>query len=289
MTMKNKRDSATNRKLLARLALLSVSALVLAALADPRPARSQGEEAPASAPDAAAAPAAESPAPGATPEAAPETPSATASPEAALQAAKAADAAAKALAAPDAPAPSPAGEAPSAAAAGTAPEAELDPDHNLIDWYTLGATVIHRRAAPDYPEQMANLDGKTARVRAFMHPFDDLASMKNFMLMPTPGGCSFCQPASPKMVVLIRQKGDGPFPYISKPIEVEGTLKLWKRDSPDEAHRSFLYVMDDAVAREVDLRALRSSKKTDVASEQALAAVEARKASREAAEAAQAK
>ncbi|MBX3730623.1 MAG: DUF3299 domain-containing protein [Candidatus Sumerlaeia bacterium] len=117
-----------------------------------------------------------------------------------------------------------------------------------IDFLLLRATTLRRQPPPVYPEALAKLDGTKVRVVGFMAPYDRLDDMSNFMLMTTPVGCTFCEPPSPKEVVFVRQHKKDPaekLPFVSDPIEIEGTLNLWKADSEDLAHEMFLYVVND--------------------------------------------
>lgn len=93
----------------------------------------------------------------------------------------------------------------------------------------------------------------------FMAPYDSLENMKNCMLMGIPTGCFFCTPPSPVEVVFIRQdipKGKVA-PYIDTPIVAEGILKLWKKRSNEPAHKSFIFVLDQAKVTKFDLKKQR--------------------------------
>jgi hypothetical protein len=119
---------------------------------------------------------------------------------------------------------------------------------NLINFALLGTTRLAPRQPPGYTPVLDELDGRTVRIAGFMQAFDDLETMRNFMLMPTPGSCTFCAPPGPSMVVLVRQDiPEGGFaPFVTHPVLVEGRLKLWRRGSQDPAHRMFLYIVEEA-------------------------------------------
>ncbi len=120
---------------------------------------------------------------------------------------------------------------------------------NRIDFNMLVSTQIYAQPPPIWPDKLESLDGKTVKILGFMSPYDSLRDLRNFMLMNNPTGCYFCIPPSPKEVVLVRWKSDTPQEFVDEPIEVTGTLKLWNADSKDDAHRMFLYVIDDAKIR----------------------------------------
>lgn len=127
-------------------------------------------------------------------------------------------------------------------------------EKGILTFNLLRGTKLNRKPPPIYPEPLANLDGKKAKITGFMSPYDSLKDMHLFMLVPQPTGCFFCAPPSPREVVFVRQKdGAKDHEFMDAPIEVEGTLKLWKEDSDEQGHEMFLYVIDQAVVREASL------------------------------------
>lgn len=103
-------------------------------------------------------------------------------------------------------------------------------------------------AEPVFSDGMASLDGRRVQMRGFMGPYESLEDMREFMLFNFPVGCNFCEPPSVDQVVLIRQQeGKRRYPFIDNPIQVTGTLRLWREDSEDPAHENvmFIYVMED--------------------------------------------
>lgn len=109
---------------------------------------------------------------------------------------------------------------------------------------------------PVYPPGILALDGETVRIQGFMSPYDSLQDMRTFMLFPFPTGCNFCEPPGVNQVVLVRQKeGLRRYGFIDAPIQITGTLRLWREESTDPAHREdfFLYVMDNTEVRELEM------------------------------------
>ena len=132
-----------------------------------------------------------------------------------------------------------------------APRADDEIDFNL-----LRQTRLPRRPPPVYPGDLAPMDGQQVRIFGFMSPYNSLEDMRNFMLMPTATGCYFCVPPSPREVIFVRMADrDKVQPFVDEPLEVTGTLNLWKENSDEAAHRMFLYVIDDAKIRPVDITA----------------------------------
>lgn len=131
---------------------------------------------------------------------------------------------------------------------------ELSLADGIITFDILKETTLMSKPPPLYNEGLENLDGKEVTLRGFMTPYDSLTRFEHFMVFPYATGCQFCAVPSPKEVVFIRlvdEQKDQKF--IPDPIEVKGTLSLWKegRDKEDEAHRSFLYVMNNATVKAI--------------------------------------
>lgn len=121
-----------------------------------------------------------------------------------------------------------------------------------IDFYLLRQTRYYEDQPPAFPKEILELKDKRIKMLGFMSPYDDLNSMKNFMLMPNMTGCFFCAPPSIEEVLLIRQETDEHCPYIAEPIIVEGTLALWNEESEDPVYEMFLYVVEGAKVRAYD-------------------------------------
>lgn len=117
-----------------------------------------------------------------------------------------------------------------------------------IDFDLLRTTVLNRTPPPVFDPKLDAYEGKRVKIRAFMTPFDSLTNFQTFMAFPNATGCNFCAPPSPLEVVLIRLN-DPDQKFIPEPIEIEGTLSLWRKDKTDNAHKSFLYVMNNATVK----------------------------------------
>lgn len=121
-----------------------------------------------------------------------------------------------------------------------------------IDFYLLRQTRYYEDQPPAFPKELLALKDKKVKMLGFMSPYDDLNSMKSFMLMPMMTGCFFCVPPSIEEVLLVRQETEEHCPYIAEPIVLEGTLKLWNQESDDPVYEMFLYVIEDATVRVYD-------------------------------------
>jgi len=124
-------------------------------------------------------------------------------------------------------------------------------EEGTIDFALLREAELHDESPPVFPEALARLDGQVVRIKGFMVPFDDVKDLSKFMLMPSSGGCFFCQPPSVTEVLYVEQVGAQKNEYIKGLIEVEGTLRLWKPDSKLDMHQAFLFLLLEAHVRTI--------------------------------------
>jgi hypothetical protein len=106
-----------------------------------------------------------------------------------------------------------------------------------------------------YPPSLTSLDGKQVAIAGFMTPYESLDDMHQFLLMPSSGGCFFCQPPSLTQVLMVRQmapKTGTPVkpPFVQEPIMVTATLHLYSKTSEHPGHKAgFIFALDDAQIR----------------------------------------
>ncbi|MDF3129683.1 DUF3299 domain-containing protein [Kiritimatiellaeota bacterium B1221] len=138
----------------------------------------------------------------------------------------------------------------------------LPAPEGLIDFDMLEQTVPDENYEPVYPAELDKLDKKNVVMRGYMTPYNDLENLQVFMVLGFPTGCNFCAPPAVNQVVLVRQpEGKENYPYIDGPIEVSGTLKLWRKESTDPAHKEdyFLYVLESESVSKLDPRLFKPS------------------------------
>jgi hypothetical protein len=102
-----------------------------------------------------------------------------------------------------------------------------------------------------YPAEMASLDGKKVAIAGFMTPYESLDDMHQFLLMPSSGGCFFCQAPSLSQVIMVHQAvpagATAKLPFIQEPIMVTATLHLYAKGSENPGHKAgFIFDLDDA-------------------------------------------
>jgi len=126
-------------------------------------------------------------------------------------------------------------------------------EEGVVTFEMMKETTLKSTPPPIFTPEVDALDGKEVTIRGFMTPYDSLTQFKKFMIFPNATGCQFCAVPSPKEVVFVRLKSDDDQEFISAPIEVKGTLSIWKEDKvdKDEAHKSFLFVVNDATVKAI--------------------------------------
>lgn len=126
-------------------------------------------------------------------------------------------------------------------------------EKGVVTFEMMKETTLKSTPPPIFTPEIDALDGKEVTIRGFMTPYDSLTQFKKFMIFPNATGCQFCAVPSPKEVVFVRLKSDDDQEFISAPIEVKGTLSIWKEDKvdKDEAHKSFLFVVNDATVKAI--------------------------------------
>lgn len=132
---------------------------------------------------------------------------------------------------------------------------EIDPNRPLpldglgrvqLDWDVLGATRL-KGATPSFPASLNAVDGKSATLVGYMCPLDEVGEINAFLLLETPVGCFYCQPASPTGIVYVELGKGRREPLRFEPVRVTGSLRL-NHDNPED----FLFGLDDASVAPAD-------------------------------------
>lgn len=93
-----------------------------------------------------------------------------------------------------------------------------------VDWRLLGELdYISGKAS----SELQNLDGKSVRVPGFMVPLEDnVKTVKEFLLVPSPQACIHVPPPPPNQMVLIEMDPKAEAQVAFGPIWVYGKLRL---------------------------------------------------------------
>jgi hypothetical protein len=112
----------------------------------------------------------------------------------------------------------------------------------------LEKTVFSDTPPPTFPAELSQLEGKRIHITGFAAPYDDPEHLMKMVVLKSPGGCFFCSPPPATAVVFVRRAaGDPSLKNVTDPVDVEGTLLLWRSEmKDDDAAKGFLFTIDEA-------------------------------------------
>ncbi len=122
--------------------------------------------------------------------------------------------------------------------------AELEAKHreegvSLIYWDLMQQVVGRRKTGATFPEELKKLDGRLVNIVGFMAAIDQFREVQEFMLMPIPLTCYFCD--APPMRDIIEVKLEKPANMINEPVLIGGRLRLHEGEKP-----LFFYTIEEA-------------------------------------------
>ena len=109
----------------------------------------------------------------------------------------------------------------------------------LIDWKELHAVVGKRKSGATFPESLKEKDGRLVNIVGFMNAIDQFRNVEEFMLLPVPLTCYFCD--APPMRDIIEVKLDKPADMVNEPVLIGGRLRLHEGPGP-----LFFYTIENA-------------------------------------------
>ena len=110
----------------------------------------------------------------------------------------------------------------------------------LIDWTDMRQVKGSYRSGAKFPEDLAKLDGLGVNICGFMAPIDQFGNnVSEFMLLPTPITCYFCD--APPMRDVIEIKLRAPSNMVNEPVLIGGQLELHEGEK-----QPFFYTIKNA-------------------------------------------
>lgn len=109
----------------------------------------------------------------------------------------------------------------------------------LIEWKELLKVTGQRRTGATFPESLKEKDGRLVNIVGFMSAIDQFRNVTEFMLLPVPVTCYFCD--APPMRDIIEVKLQQPANMINEPVLIGGRLRLHEGEKP-----LFFYTIEDA-------------------------------------------
>ncbi len=111
----------------------------------------------------------------------------------------------------------------------------------LLPWELLEQTSGNVRRGPTFPEDLLALDRAPIDLIGFMVPVDKFHEMEQFLILPMPIQCYFCQAPPMRDIVLVQMKEGEKADLYNEPILINGTLNLNRGPGT-----KFFYVVKDA-------------------------------------------
>ncbi len=112
---------------------------------------------------------------------------------------------------------------------------------DLLSWNLLRKTTGNMRSGPEFHEALLEYDGQRVDIVGFMVPLEQFRNVSEFLLLPLPIECYFCE-APPMRDVMVVQMAQGEATDIfQEPVLINGNLKL--NQGPGT---KFFYVISDA-------------------------------------------
>ena len=109
----------------------------------------------------------------------------------------------------------------------------------LIDWKELHQVKGTRRSGATFPDSLKEKDGHLVNLCGFMSPVDQFKNVTEFMLLPVPMTCYFCD--APPMRDIVHVKLNKPADMVNEPVLIGGRLELHPKEK-----ELFFYTIKDA-------------------------------------------
>ncbi|MCX5759524.1 MAG: DUF3299 domain-containing protein, partial [Candidatus Hydrogenedentes bacterium] len=112
---------------------------------------------------------------------------------------------------------------------------------DLLSWDTLRKTTGTRRTGPSFDKALVDKRGGSVSLIGFMVPLYDFRDIKEFILLPVPIECYFCQAPPMRDVMLVQMAAGKATDLAKEPVIISGELTL--NEGPGT---KFFYVIKDA-------------------------------------------
>mgnify|MGYP003777417621 CR=1 FL=1 len=114
-------------------------------------------------------------------------------------------------------------------------------DLELLRWPLLQETTGGYRSGPTFADDLKPLNGTHVNLMGFQVPVEQFRDMTEFLLLPMPIECYFCQRPPMKDVVLVQMAEGEVAPLVKEPVIINGILNL--HEGPKT---SFFYTITEA-------------------------------------------
>ncbi len=112
---------------------------------------------------------------------------------------------------------------------------------DLMDWELFMATKGTIRKGATYVEELQKLDELPVNIVGYMVPINQFRNVDNFMLLPMPLDCYFCESPPMRDIIMIKMKPGEVVDLAEEPVLIGGQLHL-----NEGANQQFFYTIDYA-------------------------------------------
>lgn len=119
--------------------------------------------------------------------------------------------------------------------------ARIEEGIELLSWDVLRDTKGTYRSGPTFLDELTSLDGQQVHIIGYQVPNEEFRAMHEYMLLPVPIECYFCESPPMRDVVYIKMKEGTTANLVNEPVLINGTLRLHGAPKSD-----FFYVIEDA-------------------------------------------
>lgn len=99
----------------------------------------------------------------------------------------------------------------------------------VIDWEMLHKTKGTLHSGPQFEPAMKEKEGRAFNMVGFMAPIDEFRNVKEFMLLPFPIECYFCESPPPRDIVHVKLE-DPTAEILNEPVLIGGQLELYEEE-----------------------------------------------------------
>ncbi len=111
----------------------------------------------------------------------------------------------------------------------------------LLDWSLLRRTSGNRASGPTFADELLERDGERVDIVGFMVPIYEFREVSEFLLLPLPLECYFCEEPPMRDVMLVRMREGETANLVQEPVMINGTLTLNQGSNVE-----FFYTINDA-------------------------------------------
>lgn len=112
---------------------------------------------------------------------------------------------------------------------------------DIISWKVLQKTKGNMRTGPTFDENLLPYDKQRVHIVGFMVPLNEFRKIKEFLLLPLPIECYFCQAPPMRDVIIVQMAENETTELYREPVLLNGILNLQKGKGV-----KFFYILTDA-------------------------------------------